>query len=110
MSHKERRTYMLGVVVQPAEGVWHAYCPTLDRLQLRELGRRQLGPVARDADDNAAEDFHPPGAVPPGALVKKRIASLTAPGSTRSARPVMAAGSRPRATYAEASFGRSRHE
>src|SRR5215211_1582964 len=68
MSHEESRTYTLAVVVEPAEGVWHAYCPTLDRLQLRELGRRQLGPVARDADDNAAEDFHPPDAVPPARL------------------------------------------
>ena len=29
MSHKELRTYTLAVVVEPAEGAWHAYCPTL---------------------------------------------------------------------------------
>ena len=29
MSHKEPRTYTLAVVVEPAEGAWHAYCPTL---------------------------------------------------------------------------------
>jgi predicted RNase H-like HicB family nuclease len=26
---REPRTYTLAVVVEPAEGVWHAYCPTL---------------------------------------------------------------------------------
>jgi predicted RNase H-like HicB family nuclease len=25
----ESRTYTLAVVVEPAEGAWHAYCPTL---------------------------------------------------------------------------------
>src|SRR5215207_11424016 len=29
MSHEELRTYTLAVVVEPAEGAWHAYCPTL---------------------------------------------------------------------------------
>jgi predicted RNase H-like HicB family nuclease len=29
MSHEERRTFTLAVVVEPAEGAWHAYCPTL---------------------------------------------------------------------------------
>ena len=29
MSHEEPRTYTLAVVVEPAEGAWHAYCPTL---------------------------------------------------------------------------------
>ena len=29
MSHEERRTYTLAVVVEPAEGAWHAYCPAL---------------------------------------------------------------------------------
>ena len=29
MSHKEPRTYTLAVVVEPAEGAWHAYCPAL---------------------------------------------------------------------------------
>ena len=26
---REPRTYTLAVVVEPAEGAWHAYCPTL---------------------------------------------------------------------------------
>ena len=29
MSHKEPRTCTLAVVVGPAEGAWHAYCPAL---------------------------------------------------------------------------------
>jgi predicted RNase H-like HicB family nuclease len=29
MSHEEPRTYTLAVVVEPAEGAWHAYCPAL---------------------------------------------------------------------------------
>ena len=29
MSHEERRTFTLAVVVEPAEEAWHAYCPTL---------------------------------------------------------------------------------
>ena len=29
MSQEESRTYTLAVVVEPAEGAWHAYCPTL---------------------------------------------------------------------------------
>jgi predicted RNase H-like HicB family nuclease len=29
MSHEERRTFTLAVVVEPAEEAWHAYCPAL---------------------------------------------------------------------------------
>jgi predicted RNase H-like HicB family nuclease len=29
MSHEEPYTYTLAVVVEPAEGAWHAYCPAL---------------------------------------------------------------------------------
>ena len=29
MSHEERRTFTLAVVVEPAEDAWHAYCPAL---------------------------------------------------------------------------------
>ena len=29
MSHEEPRTYTLAVVVEAAEGAWHAYCPAL---------------------------------------------------------------------------------
>jgi predicted RNase H-like HicB family nuclease len=44
MSREPHRTYALTVVVEPAEGAWHAYCPAL-----RDYGAATWGATRADA-------------------------------------------------------------
>src|SRR3982751_5131212 len=71
MSHEERRTFTLAVVVEPAEGAWHAYCPALLDYgaatwgTTREEALEQIRAIVRMLVERMAEGKMPVLAEPP---------------------------------------------
>ena len=65
MSHEERRTFTLAVVVEPAEEAWHAYCPALLDYgaatwgTTREEALEQIRAVVRMLVERMAEEKMP---------------------------------------------------
>src|SRR4051812_13725387 len=111
MSHEERRTFTLAVVVEPAEGAWHAYCPTLLDYgaatwgTTREEALEQIRAVVRMLVERMAEEKMPvltepadPVPIPPSrwsspsASRRPRTPRGQHPGTLRSRRALQANG------------------